>query len=551
MDGPAIADAFYRKINEHVYACRICGQKKRSKGGYSNLKSHLNLIHEGWEVKGERMIEEAKNSQITDFLTAKPRTIYLCLKLMCAKSLPLNLFSDPIFREMHKDGPDPRTLKKYMNLVHQEIVKDLKQILPPKFGIVFDGWSNKYVHFLAIFAVIPQSEENSNGPKYYCLSFLPINEDGSMTANSHVLHIESTLHKFGRTLNDILFIVGDNCPTNKRVAKNLRKPLVGCASHRLNLACKDFFDDYETIVLKIDAIMKKLQSSSVSAVLKKHTPLKPIRMNVTRWLSKFSMIQRYKVLKPFIRQGSIRLHLGSLMLTTQEEECLESLTEALDDLEIATRALQNVHTDLSEARDLFDDLISLYPELESRLGRDAIVVHSPVFENAVVSAIKKRPLEENELDELEPYKATAVEVVVVQPGMNPTRARIRSRVGPRRGQDNAEYMNLCHIPATSNHVERFFSTAKLTFTDLRAKLSKRVLESQLFLKFNGDMWNANMVDRITRNSRIQPIQEAENVAIAENEEESESDGEEQAEVRPINIQFDPEDYDEEFQEYDE
>ncbi|KAE9011801.1 hypothetical protein PF005_g10813 [Phytophthora fragariae] len=41
---------------------------------------------------------------------------------------------------------------------------------------------------------------------------------------------------FGKTVDQIIFLVSDNYPLNKKLARLLDVPLVECASHRLNLA---------------------------------------------------------------------------------------------------------------------------------------------------------------------------------------------------------------------------------------------------------------------------------------------------------------------------
>jgi hypothetical protein len=51
----------------------------------------------------------------------------------------------------------------------------------------------------------------------------------------------------------------------------------------------------------------------------------------------------------------------------------------------------------------------------------------------------------------------------------------------------AEYIDLDFIPSTSNHAERFFSSAKLCLTSLRKRILPKNLEIQLFLKLNWSM----------------------------------------------------------------
>ena len=66
-------------------------------------------------------------------------------------------------------------------------------------------------------------------------------------------------------LNDNL--VADNEPLNKRIAKDLRIQMIGCASHRLNLAVKKFLKPHEPTLEKIQKFMVKLSSLKLSGLL--------------------------------------------------------------------------------------------------------------------------------------------------------------------------------------------------------------------------------------------------------------------------------------------
>ena len=59
------------------------------------------------------------------------------------------------------------------------------------------------------------------------------------------------LAEYSRKLSDLEFLTGDNCAVNQSLAVNLQTtslgsyilPLVGSASHRLNLAVQMFYED--------------------------------------------------------------------------------------------------------------------------------------------------------------------------------------------------------------------------------------------------------------------------------------------------------------------
>ena len=78
---------------------------------------------------------------------------------------------------------------------------------------------------------------------------------------------------YGRALDDCLFVVGDNCATNKRIATLMGVPLVGCASHRLNLAVQQVLGEYDEELGKVKDLMIKLKGLNQSARLRYVFPL--------------------------------------------------------------------------------------------------------------------------------------------------------------------------------------------------------------------------------------------------------------------------------------
>ncbi|ETL36846.1 hypothetical protein F441_11590, partial [Phytophthora nicotianae CJ01A1] len=79
--------------------------------------------------------------------------------------------------------------------------------------------------------------------------------------------IERFLPFFGKTINGCKFLVGDNCAVNKRLANLMNVPLVGCASHRLNLAVREFLVPFETALDQVQQLMRKLRTLNQAAKL--------------------------------------------------------------------------------------------------------------------------------------------------------------------------------------------------------------------------------------------------------------------------------------------
>ncbi|OWY93374.1 hypothetical protein PHMEG_00037258 [Phytophthora megakarya] len=145
---------------------------------------------------------------------------------------------------------------------------------------MFDGWGMQLIAFWAYFRSTWRTERGANG----CLHFLRWTARSSQRA-----------HRDGadKELDAVPFLIGDNCATNQRLATNLEIPLIGCASHRFNLAVKRFLEDYQDQISIIQNLMIQLRLPNNAAILSRSTSLKPLKSNATRWSSTYTMLQRY------------------------------------------------------------------------------------------------------------------------------------------------------------------------------------------------------------------------------------------------------------------
>ncbi len=79
--------------------------------------------------------------------------------------------------------------------------------------------------------------------------------------------------------------VGDNCNVNRCMASLMKIPLIGCGSHKFNLAVKKWISNQpqlEGIIERVSAVMKKASTLKVSAQLRELMSLRPVRENDTR-----------------------------------------------------------------------------------------------------------------------------------------------------------------------------------------------------------------------------------------------------------------------------
>ena len=80
----------------------------------------------------------------------------------------------------------------------------------------------------------------------------------------------------------------------------LRVPMVGCASHRLNLAVKQYLKPHEDLLMKIQSLMKKFFTGKQRALLRKKTHLPPVLRCTTRWSGDFNLLSKLFEITPFL-----------------------------------------------------------------------------------------------------------------------------------------------------------------------------------------------------------------------------------------------------------
>ncbi len=198
------------------------------------------------------------------------------IDIVVMRSLPLASVECLYTRQIAKLKPvSVKTIRQHI-LSLSELMKDkVKADLPSKFVVVFDGWSEGTEHYIAVSAACARMDKTTGNevPVQVKLSMRPLLADGinGMTAADHLQHITTTLNcLYGKGSGNVLCIVGNNCNVNRSMARTLQAPLIGCASHKLNLAVKMWIQNepqLAAIILKVGNIMKKASTLKVAAQL--------------------------------------------------------------------------------------------------------------------------------------------------------------------------------------------------------------------------------------------------------------------------------------------
>ncbi|KAG6944363.1 hypothetical protein JG688_00017131 [Phytophthora aleatoria] len=292
------------------FNCNYCNKVRRQlpSSGYGSRISHLRDKHPDYEADYLAHASSlAGNLHSFGFVIDKVANIYHWLEWVVDRNMPLSEVDLPTTRSMSRLKPiSSKTLQKYLAATTGAVEKEIAKAIPPIL-----------VSYDQLF--------------YILLALAPLGE-ADLTAASHCAYIRNILAIFGQSEESLKFLVDGNCATNQLAATLLGVPLVGCASHRFNLAIESILAEHEDLVgasLKtFNSVCKKLQEESIS--------MKAVRL-------------------------------------------------------------------------LFDNMVEIFPVTGGYRRTDAAIVHSPVFESAVVKVSRgsEADLTPEELQALHPFELEA------------------------------------------------------------------------------------------------------------------------------------------------
>lgn len=239
-----------------IWTCK-CGNKRKKleRGGWTNLEEHVLKQHPNYLCEMPSVID--KTSRMKDYyVDAKTANLFGWIEWILSENLPFTFCEKKMTRKYSNLSPlSVKTLKKYMLLLASYVEKKIvTQELPNKFGLVYDGWTNKSTHFIALFAIYKC--QNTKETKQVLLAFSPMFVETDFSAENHEAFINDTLDSYGKSLDNVLFYTCDNCSTNKKTANLSHVPMIGCASHRFNLAVEKCLVPYMPLLTGLHELMK-------------------------------------------------------------------------------------------------------------------------------------------------------------------------------------------------------------------------------------------------------------------------------------------------------
>ena len=547
--GKEMAHFFFSKGNEIVengktraiFTCKcnaLCAKtfKIVISAGYGNLKGHLIACKPNFQALYDN---RAAGGDLLNFvdIDKKCYNIFKWCELVVSENLCFSYVEKKLVRENSCRDPISRsTLMKYLDSLGYEVQGVLANIVPDKFGLVFDGWdSGSSVNFFGVFVIWWDEKRKAN--RVYLLRLCPLIDETDLGAQSHLDSIISFLSDIDRTLDNVVCMMGDNCTVNLSLAHKAHKPFIGCHSHRLNLAVNLFiaphqlhinkvrsFMEYSSLndfinlytqhlitlliyVFQINRLMVSLSTKKNAATLRLiGCRLKPVKLFVVKWSGIYNMLHRYIAIRQYLNPdawvdiASVVDHIPTAAAHLEILQIFEDLKKFQD----LSMELQKENGSLATARGGCDWLRQQFPITNAKLGPNFCHSRNRAFESGVtkVQSNNEANLTAAEKIALEPLLKNNVEVVddpADEEDVSLQGHLKRQRLEPLALLTN--YMVLLFILASTNLVERLFSMTRKIYTEDRKRMTPDTLELIMFLKINMELWDEKLVYKIRRNPR--------------------------------------------------
>ena len=435
--------------------------------------------------------------------------MYYWIQQVVLENLPFSFVDKEVNRSNSCLKPIcSQSLKDAITVITKKIEEHISKILPNKFALIFDGWSSGDSHYVGVFVTFMEK----NVRKQFLIAMSPMEDETTQSAAEHKEFLTKTLRLYGKSLDNVCALIGDNCSTNKALATSCNVPLIGCFSHILNLAVKNVLladEEIKEIIEKVAELMRVLKTTKGAAHLRNITDLKAVKKNDTRWTSSYDMLARYIRLLPSLLQIEEETVIQKLPAQV-ENLAIKMLLNQLEKVNKMMIYLQRDDINLKNARGCFDALLKAFPATSVYLAPDARIVHSPEFISAVV---KIQRGETSSLSDVEKRKVEALKVETEELNErfyndnNPENAileflEVEDAHKAKKQKVTEEYIDLDFLVPTSNCVERLFSIAKYVYTPERQRMLPMNLEMLLFLKVNEQIWTKKFVCEALQEARV-------------------------------------------------
>jgi hypothetical protein len=261
-----VCEYFYIESGpEGEWKCRKCGNVKAKNGGWTNLLNHLkSCLGKSYMETFLEAKRSQKSQQMSHFtgqhVSNAEKEVFEWIEFIVMKNLPMMFVDCPFTRRMCRAKPiSSKTLRRHiMSLVALE---KIQEVLPDKFVLVFDGWTEGTEHYIGVSASYNRVQNGKDVAVQTLLSMQPLLANGieGMTADDHITHISKVLQRYDKKCGNVLSLCGDNCNVNGKIASTIKVPLLGCGSHNFNLAVRQWIEDQPQLIQALSSVSKVME----------------------------------------------------------------------------------------------------------------------------------------------------------------------------------------------------------------------------------------------------------------------------------------------------
>jgi hypothetical protein len=258
---------YYTPVGDHKgmkhgeWLCKKCGKTRLKSGGWTNLLNHLgSCVGLNYKAEYQALVPD-KTRSITSYVLRVndvEQDMFCWIEWIVVNSLPLRIVDDPLTRNGMRYKPvTSKLLCKYILATSEAMIASIAEKLPNDLAIVFDGWTVGCLHYIGIsasYCLVVGGEETIH---HTLLSMRPLLKDEikGMTVRDHLVHISQVMQLYGKTEDNIICMIGNNCNVNKSLADLLNVPLIGCGAHKFNLAIRKWISNQPQVSTNIVVVV--------------------------------------------------------------------------------------------------------------------------------------------------------------------------------------------------------------------------------------------------------------------------------------------------------
>jgi len=538
LSNKVISQFFFEQAGDdkNVWTCKKCQKNRRTSNGWTNLVNHLKTcVGPDYQAMVANHLREQqkgtkKQAAIDAFLISneKERRAHQIMEWMVRRNMPLSEIDNPLTRDILAPEPfSSKSMKKWILNTAKETEATIAKVLQDSgmITLLMDGWTSDgtSTHYIAMFAgfINDQGEYEE-----VLLSMQPMLDEEELGADAHIDLFESTLSLYGLTKDNVVCFVADNCATNQAISKRWGIPMVGCASHRFNLAVKHWISEqfqvdgrghktYLSDALdKLSILMGKACNLKAAAQLRELTfdahgrEYAAKKENATRWTSCMVMVDRYLKIRDQLRVVDA---LDDYQLSKAEHKIIYEIAKPNFTILIQlTKSLQFATMDLLFVREEFDLILGDddFKCMEKYLAPDADIVANPAFESGLIKIMRGDTLSvaeahacrflkkknSDQLDDTEEDDEDPEELSTLEKLQRHRKKHKTHRSASPSSTANKAYIDVFKLVSpTSNTCERLFSEAKYILVPHRRGMSPITFESLIYLKKNKKYWGVTTV----------------------------------------------------------